>query len=156
MQPTFPLEASLTRKTSQKPIISHSPGTQGADSFWAEHQGQTNGLWEPLCRGPRLIPGNGLPVPCARRQLPARKRSWALSPCAPACRCSCLEFHGWLWRWLAPAANWSGPIPCSSEQLNNQKRTYQVKPLRKQVMLGKGHGLWRSRGFGLNSSSTTD
>nr|KAF6437969.1 hypothetical protein HJG59_008684 [Molossus molossus] len=86
------------------------------------------------CESPsadHLTPGNGRPVPCARRQLPARRRNWAWSPRAPACGCDCLEFRGWLWE-----SDSCGPI-----QLNYQMRTYYVSALKKQVMLGKGHGL---------------
>lgn len=70
---TFHLEGSMIRKTSQKPIISHSPGRQEAFSGLDI---RTN-PWTvrgPLCWELHLIPGNRVLVPCARRHnfLPER------------------------------------------------------------------------------------
>lgn len=38
-----------------------------------------------------------------KTQLPARKRIWALSLCAPACRWGCLEFYEWAVEMASPS-----------------------------------------------------
>lgn len=101
IQETFHLEGSVTRKTSQKPIMSHSLGILEADSFWAGHQGQTHELeraegfiWsqEVECRPhvpeDSLLPGRGSEL------------------CLHACRLSRISWMG-CEDGQAPAASWS-------------------------------------------------